>query len=178
MSIFDEGTVAFWLEHPHQDWQTNASDYRFGPFIFSQVGFAVGVVKHPDKRLDVTIAGPFQKTTTFETRIPDVTPYPNLHVAITWQRPKLNLFLAGRQVSEWTIEETTDSSARATLPIVIRGADPTPPQETVEQVLDQLWNVFSTIEAFLIASDLKSLENALQVGLERPKFRVQESYVG
>lgn len=180
MSLQNEGTIAFWLVHHHPDWQVNDSGYGFGPFLFPQFGLGVAVLKHPDKRLDVTISGPFQWTTAFNSRVPDLITQPNLHVAIIWSLPRMNLYLNGRPVGEKTLaQDQTQTLVRETMPIVIRGQTPAPPpQDTVDEVVDQLCGVFSTIEAFFDASDLSTLEAALQSGLERPKFGVQDSGLG
>ena len=71
MSLEHEGTVAFWLKHAHMDWQTNNQGYKFGPF--SAHGLSWSVFKHPDRSLQVVISGPLSRTSTFNTRVPEIT---------------------------------------------------------------------------------------------------------
>ncbi|MCP4245963.1 MAG: hypothetical protein GY778_02840 [bacterium] len=172
MSLEQKGTVAFWLQHPHMDWQTNNQGYKFGPF--SDHGISYVVFKHPDRSLQVVISGPLSRTSTFHTRVPDIVVPQGLHVAITWRFPTVTLYLKGQPVAE--IEAPT--VVQATLPITISTPHRTPPLDQVGELLESLGVVFNTVSAFLDTPDPASLRAVLEDGLDRSKFGIQESTTG
>lgn len=172
MSLEQQGTVTFWLLHPHLDWQTNNQGYKFGPF--SAHGISWVVFKNPDRSLQVVISGPLSRTSTFNTSVPAIPDKKGLFVAITWHFPVVTLYLSGKPVAE--IEAPT--VIRATLPITISTPYPTPPLDKVGEVLEFLGIVFNTVSGFLDAPDAASLRAVLVDGLDRSKFGIQQSTTG
>ena len=68
MVLSDEGTIAFVLQHEHQDWLTNDHAYNFGTIDTGQ-GVKVGVVKHPDKTLELRVSDPFGQEFNFLSKV-------------------------------------------------------------------------------------------------------------
>ncbi len=99
----ERGSVAFQITHEHEDWMTNDSRYAFGTYEKDEI--SVSAVKQPDKTLDIAISGPFGKIFTFEPPLPD-TDEKNLPVAITWEKERVKLYLAGQLVETKTKEPT------------------------------------------------------------------------
>ena len=92
----EEGTVTFWLQHPHSDWTTNSSEYNFP--TFRAQGVEVNARKQGDGTLSVNFS--HSNAGTFEFRHPAPTDDPKgVHVAITWTPQKVILYLNG-QVAE------------------------------------------------------------------------------
>lgn len=102
-TLKEQGTIAFWLQHDHDDWSFNEYRYDFGPFTFDKI--TMRAVKHPDRTLEVTFDGPLGRTLTANTDMPQYDPEGVL-VALSWQRLKAKLYLQGRLV------ETKDISRR------------------------------------------------------------------
>ncbi len=97
------GNVILEITHEHDDWMTNDSRYDFGPYKKDEI--SVSAVKQPDKTLEIAISGPFGKIFTFEPPLPD-SDEKNLTVAISWEKKKVKLYLAGRLVETKTKEPT------------------------------------------------------------------------
>ncbi len=97
------GRVVLEIAHEDEDWMTNDSRYTFGPYEKNEI--SVSAVKQPDNTLDIAISGPFGKIFTFEPPLPDIDEK-NLPVAITWEKKKVKLYLAGRLVETKTKEPT------------------------------------------------------------------------
>lgn len=91
----DEGTITSWLRHQHDDWFSNANSYRFPPVTGE--GVTVECVKHPDKTVEVTVAGTLGRDFKFRQVVPPCDDR-GLHVAVTWKRPDVNLYLNGKLV--------------------------------------------------------------------------------
>lgn len=122
----------------------------------------------------MVISGPLSRTSTFNTRIPDIVDPKGLFVAITWRFSIVTLYLTGKPVAE--IEVPT--IVHATLPITISSPEQTPPLDKVGELLEILGIVFNTISGFLEAPDSASLKAVLEDGLDRSKFGIQESTTG
>jgi len=103
LDLKEQGTIAFWLQHDHDDWSFNEYRYDFGPFTFGKI--TMRAVKHPDRTLELTFDGPLGRTLTSKTDMPQYDSEGVL-VALSWQRLKAKLYLQGRLV------ETKDISRR------------------------------------------------------------------
>ena len=172
MSLEQEGSLTFWLQHQHTDWQTNSQDYKFGPF--NAHGLSWVAFKHPDRSFQVVISGALSRPSTFNTRVPDIADPQGLFVVITWRFPTVTLYLNGQPVAE--IEAPT--VVQASLPITISTPHRTPPLDQVGELLESLGIVFNTVSGFLDAPDAASLRAVLEDGLDRSKFGIQESTTG
>jgi len=88
--IRNKGSIIFWLNDANRDWATSADTYVFPPV--SKGGITVNCVKRPNKTIDITIDGPFNKKYVFNAKIPPCTPK-GLMVGIVWEKPTVILRL-------------------------------------------------------------------------------------
>jgi hypothetical protein len=102
MSIKNEGSLVFWLNHEHKDWPTNSSGYNFGTSRIEDI--SAETKKHPDKTIEIKIIGPFNKTFVFQRPIPPCDQR-GLQVVITWGNDKVQLYLNGKLEDSKTIGE-------------------------------------------------------------------------
>lgn len=91
MTIQDEGTVIFWLNHEHTDWSTNDKEYNFHKD--SGNGIIIDAKKRPDKTLTVVMDGLLRKTVLFDAPMPKVEKPDGLHVCIRWKDREIQLLL-------------------------------------------------------------------------------------
>ena len=99
MSLKQEGSMDFWLKHPHRDWATNDNGYRFGPFSYE--GITCSAIKHPNRTIEISVRGPFDRRFTFRYPMPQCDER-GLHVAITWKDDQVKLYLNGKHVgTQW-----------------------------------------------------------------------------
>ena len=96
MSVKDEGTVTFWMQHDHADWFSNNDRYRF-PMIRHE-NLTVETVKNPDCTIEININGLRQQRLRFVQPIPTSCDARGLHVAITWTVENVILYLNGQEV--------------------------------------------------------------------------------
>ena len=106
MSLEKKGTIAFSIKHDHPDWATNDQSYNFGPFD-TGLGLAVRAVKHPDKTLEISVAGPMGMTHAFRGPMPAVGPRGTM-VGVTWKDNELKLYLNGKLGHTATIPQEGD----------------------------------------------------------------------
>jgi len=92
MSIPQEGTVAFTLNHEHRDWSTNTTDYNFG--LFEAQGMRFGVAKHRDQTLEVNIEGPLSSKQRARIPVPPCNEL-GLRVLMTWGATEIKVYLNG-----------------------------------------------------------------------------------
>ena len=90
--VTPEGTVTFWLKHEHADWWSNDKGYSFGPMKMH--GIELSATKHPDRTIDLNIAGPSNHKFTFSHDVPGCTPK-GLMIALTWTPAEVRLYLNG-----------------------------------------------------------------------------------
>jgi hypothetical protein len=88
-----QGTMMFFLSHPHLDWMHNSHSYDFG--LFGSGRLKVRPIKHPDRTLELVVEGLGQSTLTTRHFIPG-TAQPHLGVAIVWNNGKAKFHLCGR----------------------------------------------------------------------------------
>ena len=100
MSIVDEGTVSFWCRHEHPDWASNSAGYNFGTFEVQQMKFKA--TKHPDSNIELDIEGPLGVHRNIHLPIPACDDV-GLHVLITWQKPKITVYLNGQSAQVITV---------------------------------------------------------------------------
>ena len=95
MSLKNEGSMAFVLQHEHTDWPTNAHGYNFG--AAGSEGVTASAVKYPDKTLEIQVTGPFDEAFTFRQPAPECGER-GLPVALTWKGQEVTLYLDGKAV--------------------------------------------------------------------------------
>lgn len=174
MSLMTEGSVVFRIMHDHADWQVNSNRYRFGPF--SAHGIIVGVVKNPNRSLEISTSGPLYRTTVFKPVVQlSITTQPDLHVGITWKYPKIKLYLNGQFNDEVDVKPP---SATVAIPLTIESPEDIISLETIGLIFENLSTVFNTISAFLDTSDAASLKSTILFGLDRSKFGLRQSSTG
>jgi len=100
MGLQDEGTVAFFLEHPDADWPTNTDTYNFP--TFSRQGITVMAVKRADKTLKLGVAGPLGQSFHYEGAVPRIDEK-GLHVEISWSQLQITIYLAGKLVEKFSV---------------------------------------------------------------------------
>jgi len=173
MSLMTEGSVVFRIMHDHADWQVNSNSYKFGPF--SAHGITVGVIKNPDRSLQISLSGALYTTTVFNCQIPGLRTKPDLHIGITWKYPKVTLYLNGQRFDEANIKPP---SATVTIPVTIESPEEITSLETIGLIFEQLSIIFNTLSAFLETYDTDSWRNTILFGLDRSKFGLRESTTG
>jgi hypothetical protein len=87
-----EGTVMFWVNHPHTDWKTNAHVYNFG--LFKQGSLSIQTVKHSDKTMEVLVEGLAEDILLTRKPIPSSN-QPRVMVGFTWNKGKVIFYLNG-----------------------------------------------------------------------------------
>ena len=102
-SLENLGTISFRLQHVHQDWRTNLSNYSFGPF--EQLGIKVIARKLAMGTLEVVIDGTFGWHITFLKPVPPPNVRGDIHVLIQWRFPNIDLFLDGKLAERHTITD-------------------------------------------------------------------------
>jgi len=100
MGIVDEGTISFWCKHEQPNWPSNSAGYDFGTFEVQQMKFKV--TKHPDCHLELDIEGPLGVHRIVRLPFPLCEDL-GLHVAITWKRPEIIVYLNGQPAQIITI---------------------------------------------------------------------------
>ena len=100
MGIVDEGSVSFWCKHEHPNWTSNSAGYDFGTFEVHQMKFRA--TKHPDCHIELDIDGPLGVHRNVRLPIPPC-PDLGLHIAITWKRPEITVYLSGQPAQIITI---------------------------------------------------------------------------
>lgn len=93
--ISETGTVMFLVNHEHPNWPENANSYDFGTFALGALN--VRAVKHPDRTMQISIAG--LNGSIIETRKPiPRTDQPGVMIACTWNGSELVFYLCGERV--------------------------------------------------------------------------------
>ncbi len=95
IGLADEGTIAFFLQHNDADWATNAKRYDFP--LFDDGGITIQVVKDYDRTLEIQVHGPLGQSFRFIHLVPPPTDQ-GVHLAITWKRPQVWMYLNGELV--------------------------------------------------------------------------------
>ena len=90
-----EGTVAFFVNHPHQDWRTNSNGYTFNRFTYGPL--SVETRKHPDGTIELTISGITEQPLNIRRAIPAFD-QPGVRVVVTWNASEIVAYFNGRQV--------------------------------------------------------------------------------
>lgn len=85
-----EGTVTFWLGRNQGDWWSNDKAYKF-PEVHAE-GIHVVAAKHPDRTIELTLAGPSDDSLVFRHPVPTCGAR-GLMVAITWTPNEIALYL-------------------------------------------------------------------------------------
>ena len=98
-------TIAFRLQHQHEDWPTNNDSYNFGAANFQ--GISVVAMKHPDKTIELEILGPLGQHFVFKEPIPQCDES-GLSVVIIWNKSNLKLFLNGKLTGKGKWRTTSD----------------------------------------------------------------------
>ena len=93
--LANEGTVTFFLEHKNVDWTTDRDGYNFPDVQHGPI--SVSARKHPDRTVSIEISGPFGNNYDFREPIPECDER-GLHVAITWGKNEVKLYLNGKPV--------------------------------------------------------------------------------
>ncbi|MDR4497752.1 MAG: hypothetical protein MRK02_07530 [Candidatus Scalindua sp.] len=171
MDILREGSITFWISHPHNDWIVNENGYNFGRRNFPQYGIALSVLKHPDRNLEVILSDPLHRTLVLRKRINDsIIKDSRLFIAITWKYTTVNLYVNGINI------QTVDISLieLSTLDFEIKGSDKIPLSISSE-ILKELGTVFNTISAFQETTDPSILKIILKDKLNETKFSLKES---
>lgn len=89
------GTVMFLVGHVHPDWRENTNSYDFG--VFAQGALKVRAIKHPDRTMQISIAG--VGGSVLETRMPiPRTEQPGVMIGCTWNGSDLVIYLCGERV--------------------------------------------------------------------------------
>lgn len=94
-SFGSEGTIAFWLLHPHADWQTNAYEYGFG--VMEWKGVAVRATKTGRRTISLEV-----RRGGHEMSIEEPAPEPRqrgVHVAVAWNNKGVRVYFNGQVVA-------------------------------------------------------------------------------
>ena len=95
--LADEGTVWFRLIHDCENWRPKLDGYSYWSYKVDDTEISYGAEATPDRRLHVSITGPFGGTTNFDHQIPE-SESGKIHVAISWEKPLINLYVNGNLV--------------------------------------------------------------------------------
>ena len=95
--LHKEGTAATVIGNPAQpDWTTNSSEYIFPPA--ERRGLSLAAKKTGDRKLHVTISGPYKRSFTFVVDMP-TNAASRVEIAVAWKKKEVDLYLNGRLVS-------------------------------------------------------------------------------
>jgi ribosomal protein S13 len=173
-NIQNEGSITFWISHPHNDWPLNGYGYDFGRLNFPQFGIALSVVKNPDRTLEITISGPLYRTYVLKNRIQDsIIKNNRLFIAITWKYPKVTLYVNAQNTQTVDISPIEINS----LEFEIRGGEKIL-FSVISEILKDLGVIFNTVSAFQDAENESTLRNILKYQLNENKFSLVESKEG
>ena len=86
------GSLTFWLQHDHNDWQANDSQYNFWPYKISP--FYVHVQKDSARMLHLKFDGPLDRAVAFSVEMPKFDKR-GVHVGLTWKKNVVKLYLQG-----------------------------------------------------------------------------------
>jgi hypothetical protein len=95
------GAVHILCTHPHKDWPTNQSQYRFGPFGHEKYVHVV-VEKKSDHTLEVKVVLEHFGH-IFSAPLPAV-PSDGLRIKLSWEKERITLFLNGVHISSAVLE--------------------------------------------------------------------------
>lgn len=98
--IIKEGTVAFFAQHDHQDWDTNANSYKFPKL--DKYGVSVEATKERDCTFKVVVDGALGKRFVFQRPTPQLGP-DGVHVIVRWSGTHIDLILNGAVVETKTV---------------------------------------------------------------------------
>jgi hypothetical protein len=96
------GTISFWLKTKRPDWHTNPAAATFAPMQHGP--FRVQVIKL-GSRLRIEVDGIFGRSHVFDAPMPapeTVAPEHGVHVLISWDDPKVSLWVQGKEVTTAT----------------------------------------------------------------------------
>lgn len=97
MSLTDEGTIEFWIDHEHSDWGTNENVYNFGPFTSDDL--QIKATKRSDKNLHIALSIGNDELHVFVGPMPSVSAK-GVHVVVTWKvGGEIKLYLNGKPTS-------------------------------------------------------------------------------
>lgn len=96
--IQNEGSLVFTLTpgpNMPSDWPSDSGQYTFPPF--SSHGITVQCIKDADRTFQVEVQGALGQPFVFRAPLLETDPQ-GLHIAITWKRPEIKLYLNGKPV--------------------------------------------------------------------------------
>ena len=94
-----QGTISFWLRHPHEDWQTNAHGYDFGTMGDSDL--SVSVRKEPDRTISIVIIGVRPDAVTFQGLLGEPEG-PRVMIAVSWDAQIITIYINGKPVKTYS----------------------------------------------------------------------------
>ncbi len=97
----NEGSVAFFTQHPHADWSTNGHNYTFPEFRHMEI--SIQVKEYSDLTMSVDVNGPLGTQHHFRAHILPCDEQGRVHVSVRWKAPTIELFLAGKPAKSVTV---------------------------------------------------------------------------